>query len=262
MDLGLNGKVAMVSGASRGLGLAVARALAEEGAHVAMASRSAAVKEAAANVGRSNFAAVMATRCDLRSPDDVEHWRDATLEEFGRIDLLFCNTGGPPPGRFEDVTDQQWQDGVDLLLLGPVRLVRAVVAPMRRAGGGSIVVSTSSSVRVPIANLAISNIVRASLAAMAKTLAEELAGDGIRVNQLVPGRIETERLQHLDEANARRNGITIEEQRARSLEQIPLRRYGQPEEFARAAAFLLSNASSYVTGATLQVDGGMIRCIS
>jgi 3-oxoacyl-[acyl-carrier protein] reductase len=263
MDLGLSGKVAMVGGASRGLGFNVARLLAAEGVSVSIASRDEArIAEARAYIERESGAQVLALPVDLRSAAGIDQWRDATLERFGGVDLLFTNTGGPPAGGFMQFDDAAWQDAFDLLVMSVVRMVRGVYPSMKERGGGSIVMSTSSSVKEPILNLTLSTVLRASVSALSKTLASEWADDGIRVNQLVPGRIDTDRIRELDAANARRTGQSEEEVRQRSVAAIPLHRLGTPEEYASAAVFLFSSAASYITGATLQVDGGAIRSIT
>ena len=261
MDLGLTGKVAMVGGASRGLGFAVARALVQEGAQVSIASRDAARIDAAAAALREGTAGaqVLAVPADLKTAADIATWHEATIERFGGLDLLFVNTGGPPPGAALSFDDQAWQGAVDLLLLSAVRMVRLAVPVMAARGGGSILMTTSSSIKEPIANLALSNVIRASVAALVKTLSNELAPQRIRVNNLLPGRIDTDRVRELDEGRAKTAGIALEEQRRRSEATIPLGRYGAPEEFGKAAAFLLSDASAYTTGAFLQVDGGLIK---
>ena len=260
MDLGLKDKIAMVGGASKGLGFAVARALALEGATVSIASRDrAAIDAAAATIRKESGGTVLAHAADLSSADAIAAWHGQTAERFGGIDLLFTNTGGPPAGAVLAFDDQAWRAGFDLLVLSVIRTVRLVVPAMQARGGGAILMGTSSSVKEPIANLALSNVLRASVASLAKTLAIELASSKIRVNHLIPGRIDTDRLRQLDEINAKRAGVTVEEQRQRMAATIPLGRYGQPDEFGRMAAFLLSDAASYITGATMQVDGGLIR---
>jgi 3-oxoacyl-[acyl-carrier protein] reductase len=260
LDLNLKGKVAMVGGASKGLGYAVARALAADGAHVSIASRNHQRIEAAAErIAQDTGNAVLATAADLASPDAIARWHRATLDRFGGIDLLFTNAGGPPAGRVLDFDDAAWQSAFELLVLGVVRQIRLVVPAMQARGGGAILMSTSSAVKEPIANIALSNVLRASVAALAKTLALELAASRIRVNQLVPGRIGTDRVQEIDAINAQKAGISPEEQRQRSAATIPMGRYGEPDEFGRVAAFLLSDAAAYVTGASVQVDGGLVR---
>ena len=258
MDLGLSGKVALVAGASRGLGFAVAQALARDGARVSIASRDdAAIRSAAARIGGD----VLATSLDVRSADGIQQWASATGDKFGGIDLLFTNSGGPPAGAALSFDDAAWQDAVNLLLFSTLRMVRAAVPSMQARGGGAILMSTSSSVKEPISNLGLSTVLRASVSALAKTLALELAGSKIRVNQIVPGRIDTDRVRQLDDINAKKQSITADQARAKAMAAIPMGRYGETEEFGRVAAFLLSDAASYVTGATVQVDGGMIRSV-
>jgi len=260
VDLKLNGKIAMVGGASRGLGLAVARALAAEGAQVSVASRTReAIESAGALIEKETGGRVLATAANLASSDDIAGWHRATVERFGGVDLLFTNGGGPPAGRVLDFADAAWQSAFELLVLSVVRQARLVVPSMRARGGGAILMSTSSAVKEPIPNIALSNVLRASVAALAKTLALELAGESIRVNQLIPGRINTDRVREIDANNAGKAGISPDEQRRRSASTIPLGRYGDPDEFGKAAAFLLSDAASYITGASVQVDGGLVR---
>jgi 3-oxoacyl-[acyl-carrier protein] reductase len=259
MDLGLKGKVAMVAGASRGLGFAVAQALAREGALVSMASRDeTAICAAAKRLGVQD---VLATPLDVKSGEGIQRWARATEERFGGVDILFANAGGPPAGAALSFDDAAWQSAIDLLLLSTIRMVRATVPSMEARGGGAILVSTSSSVKEPIPNLGLSTVVRASVSALAKTLALELAASGIRVNQIVPGRIDTDRVRQLDEINGQKQGVTAEQAKAKAIAGIPIGRYGEPEEFARVAVFLLSGAASYMTGATVQVDGGLIRSV-
>jgi 3-oxoacyl-[acyl-carrier protein] reductase len=258
MELGLKGKVAMVAAASQGLGFAIAKVLAAEGAHVSIAARKQeTIDAAAARLGGS----VLASVADVSKADSIEAWHRKTVDRFGGVDMLVTNSGGPPAGAASSFDDAAWQAAFELLLLSVVRSVRVVAPSMEARGGGSILMLTSLSVKNPVANLGLSNVVRASVSALAKTFADEFAGRRIRVNQLVPGRIATERLAYLDEANAKKAGIPTEEQRKKSMATIPMGRYGEPEEFAKAAAFLLSDAASYITGATLQVDGGAIRSI-
>ena len=260
MDLGLTNKIAMVGGASKGLGFAVARALALEGAHVSIAARDReAIAAAARRIQEESGATVLVHAADLSSADAIAAWHTETVDRFGGVDLLFANTGGPPAGAVLSFDDQAWRSAFELLVLSVVRTVRLVVPSMQARGGGAILVGTSSSVKEPIANLALSNVLRASVAALAKTLAIELAPSRIRVNNLIPGRIDTDRVRQLDEINARRAGIAPDEQHQRMAATIPLGRYGQPEEFGRMAAFLLSDAAAYITGASVQVDGGLIR---
>ena len=263
MDLGLKGKVAMVGGASRGLGYAVAEALAREGATVSISSTTPASIDAAATriVAAAPGAQVLAATVDVRNGDQIAAWGRQTFERFGGVDLLFTNAGGPPSGPAIGFDDAAWQNAIDLLLFSTLRMVRAAVPSMKARGGGSILMSTSASVKEPIPNLGLSTVLRASVSALAKTLALELAPDRIRVNQIIPGRIDTDRVKQLDEIAAKKQGIGVAEARAKSQSTIPLGRYGEIDEYGRVAAFLLSDAAAYMTGATVQVDGGLIRSV-
>src|SRR5688572_18673112 len=263
MDLGLKGKVAMVAGASRGLGYAVARGLAAEGALVSMSSRNEqAITAAAAKIGAETGVQPMAHPLDVRSGESIQAWFDATVAKFDGVDLLFVNAGGPPAGPVMSFDDAAWQGAFELLVLSAVRMVRLAVPSMKSRGGGAIVVSTSSAVKEPIPNLALSNVVRSSVAALSKTLANELAADGIRVNHLLPGRIDTDRVRELDVIRGKATGASADDVRASYRKTIPLGRYGEPAEFGAAAVFLFSDAARYITGASLQVDGGLIRSAS
>lgn len=262
MDLKLNGKIAMVSGASKGLGYAVAELLAREGAQVSISSSNRGRIEASADKIRKEAGAeVLSHVVDVRSAEEIEAWKEETVRRFSRVDMLFANSGGPPAGGFLNFNDDAWQNAFELLVLSFVRMARSVLPVMKQRGGGSIVLSTSSSVKEPIPNLTLSNVLRGSVSALSKTLAQEFSADGIRVNHVIPGRIETDRLKQLDEINAKKNKVPLEEHRHRMMQNIPLRRYGQTEEFAAGVVFLLSGAASYITGATLQIDGGMIRAV-
>ncbi|MEE8361886.1 MAG: SDR family oxidoreductase [Gemmatimonadales bacterium] len=262
MDLGLTGKVVLVGGASRGLGYAVAQAVAAEGAKVSIMARdSAAVRDAAARLTAATGADVIGHSVDVTRPDQLERWVRDTAGHWGGIDACLSNAGGPPHGEFPEFDDQAWRRAFDLIVLSAVRLARAVIPHFQRRGGGALVFVTSSSTKEPIPGLALSTVTRASVAALSKDLSRQYAAQGIRVNHLVPGRIDTSRVRSLDAANAGRAGITPEEQHGRSVATIPLGRYGEPAEFGRVGAYLLSPAASYITGATLQVDGGMLRGI-
>lgn len=261
MDLGLKGKVAMVGGASRGLGYAVAEALAREGAIVSISSTTPASIDAAGKRLAAAGAQVLAMPVDVRQGDQIAAWGRKTVDQFGGVDLLFTNAGGPPAGPAVSFDDAAWQNAVDLLLFSTIRMVRAAVPSMKARGGGSILVSTSSSVKEPIPNLGLSTVLRASVSALAKTLALELAADKIRVNQIIPGRIDTDRVKQLDEIAGKKQGISAEQAKAKSVAGIPLGRYGEAPEYGRVAAFVLSDAAGYITGATVQVDGGLIRSV-
>ena len=262
MDLGLTNKVAMIGGASKGLGYAVARALASEGARVSIASRdSAAVAKAAETLTRESGNEALGVAADLSTAAGIEAWHAATMKQHGGVDMLFANTGGPPTGTALGFDDAAWQSAFELLLLSVIRTVRLVVPSMRARGGGAILIGTSSTVKEPVQMLALSNVMRSGVTSLAKTLSVELAPDKIRVNTLVPGRIATDRLTYLDGVNAQKAGIAVEEQRKRALSTIPLGRYGAPDDFGRVGAFLLSDAASYITGTAVPVDGGLLKTI-
>ena len=260
MDLGLKGKVALVAGASKGLGFAVARALAAEGASVSISSRDEkAITDAAARIERDTGSRVITMPVDVRDKDAVERWISHSADTLGGIDALMTNSGGPPAGPAVSFDDKAWQDAADLLLFSVLRMVRGAVPHMQKRGGGAILVSTSSSVKEPIPNLGLSTVLRASVSALAKTLSLELAAQKIRVNQIIPGRIDTDRVRQLDDINAKKQGITFEAAKSKAEAAIPLGRYGNIDEFGRIGAFLLSDAASYITGASVQVDGGLIK---
>lgn len=260
MDLDLTGKAAMVGGASRGLGYAVAHRLAADGADVSIIARTGpTLQDAARAIRKRTGANCLPFVGDLGSSDTARAWLDATLSEFGAVDLLFVNSGGPPPGEVLDFNDGAWRDAFDSVVFAALRLILAVAPTMRDRGSGSILFSTSSGVKEPITGLSLSNVTRASVGALAKTLSRELAASGVRVNHLVPGRFDTERVRDLDHRRAKAAGGSVAAQKRDSQAEIPIGRYGRSEEYAAAAAFLLSDAASYITGATLQIDGGKIR---
>ena len=260
MDLGLKDKVALVAASSKGLGYGVANALAADGAKVSLCSRSADDVAAAAEALASEHSVdTLATACDVRKLNDIQAWVDKTVAAWGKIDCLLVNAGGPPAKTVKELDDADWQAAFELTLLSSVRMIRLSIPHM--TDGGSILTVTSGSVREPIPRLALSTVMRAGVAGLVKTLADELSGDGIRVNNLVPGRIDTDRVAQLDAVTSQKQGISIDEVQKRSLAGIPLGRYGTIDDFGRAGAFLLSPAASYITGATLRVDGGAARSI-
>lgn len=258
MDLALSGKRAVVAGASRGLGYAIARELAAEGARVAICSREAArIEGAASRIRGETGAEVRAAAVDVTDAAAIRRWLEEVAAPWGGIDLLVPNAGGPPPGRFDDLDEEIWDHAYRLTLRSALAFARH--ARPHLGPGAAVLFMTSISVKEPMATLALSTIFRPGVASLAKLLADEWAADGIRVNHLVPGIIATERVRSLDEHDAAEAGITPEEAARRRAARVPLGRYGTPREYAAAAVFLLSDAASYVTGATLQVDGGMLR---
>lgn len=262
MDLGLHGKVALVAAASRGLGLGVARELAREGARVSLASRDLDASRSAASTLRAETGAeVEGFRMDAGDAASIAAWIADSTERFGGVDLLVANAGGPPAGSFDDFDDAVWQSAFEVTLLGTVRMIRGVLPSMRSRGGGSILTVTSATVKEPAQRLILSNALRAGVTGLVKTLSAELAADSIRVNNLMPARIDTDRVRSLDEANAANSGLPLDEIRSKASAAIPLGRYGTTDEFGRAAVFLLSDAASYITGTSLALDGGAIRTV-
>ncbi|WP_428242537.1 SDR family oxidoreductase [Gynuella sp.] len=262
MDLQLKDKVIMVAAASQGMGYAIARQCALEGARVSMASRDKAAIEAAAETIRAESGAkVQAYQFDARDGSSIERWVADTIVDLGPVNGLLVNAGGPPTGQFESFDDNDWQAAFELTLMSAVRLIRAVLPSMKQAGGGSILTLTSSSVKEPIDVLILSNVMRSGVTSLVKSLSQQLAGDKIRVNNIIPGLIDTQRVQGMDQAVADKQGITREARKAQVEATLPWGRYGRPEEFANAATFLLSEAASYITGSSLTVDGGKMKTV-
>jgi 3-oxoacyl-[acyl-carrier protein] reductase len=255
MDTGLKGRTAVVPGASSGLGLAVARALAAEGANVVLGGRRGDLVRSEAE----KLPSAVGVEIDLTDPGATDALVGAALDHFGPIDVLVLNGGGPPPGLAVDFTPEQLADAVALLVQPHQRLVRSVLPGMRGRGFGRIVAIGSSGVQAPLERLVASNAARAALAGYLKTLATEVAADGVTVNMVLPGRIATDRTTSIDKATAERTGTTPDEARARAESTIPAGRYGTPEEFAAVVTFLASAAASYVTGEQIRCDGGLVR---
>ncbi|MEM7735357.1 MAG: SDR family oxidoreductase [Deinococcota bacterium] len=257
MDLGLTGKRALVTASSGGLGFACAHALAQEGATVAVASRDPErAQQAAGKIGTTH-----AFDVDVSDKTSLETLFANATSDLGGLDVLICNAGGPPPGGFTALAEDKWDLAYQLTLQSVVRSVRLALPHFEKAGGGVIVVITSSSVKSPIPNLLLSNVFRPAIQGLCKSLAIELASKNIRVLCLSPGRIETDRVNQLDQAKAEREGKDVSEVRNASLAAIPMGRLGEPAEFGRVAAFLCSEAASYMTGSTLFVDGGSVKCL-
>jgi 3-oxoacyl-[acyl-carrier protein] reductase len=263
MDLGLQGHVAVVFAASRGLGLACATALAQEGCDLAICSRSqAAIQQAAEQIKAQTGRKVLWQVVDVVGPEQTEAFAAAVEREYGQVDILVNNSGGPPPGDFESLGEAQFRGACELLLMSAVRATKAFLPLIRKTQrGGRIITLTSTSVREVLANLMLSNSLRAAVLGWSKSLARELAPEKILVNCVAPGIVHTERIEELVAAAARKSGKTIDETRAAMASRIPLGRFGRPEEFAAAVAFLASARASFISGTTLYVDGAMMSSV-
>ena len=262
MDLGLKDKVALVAAGSRGLGRAVAEELAAEGASLVLCAReSQTLDETAASIAKNYNVHVLAIPADVTLIDDIRRVVEAGSERFGRIDILVTNAGGPPAGRFEQLTREQWDDAIRLTLLSAIELTRQVLPGMKARRWGRILNITSIAVKQPVENLLLSNSLRAGLTGFARTLANEVAADGITVNNILPGYTRTERLEELAQMMAEKQGISAAEFRGKWEKEIPMGRLGEPREFAALAAFLVSERAGYITGTSIQVDGGWIKSL-
>ncbi len=260
MELGLEGKTALVAASSRGLGRAVADELAKEGANLLICARSVGpLEEAGQAIHDATGVEVVAVPSDLSKPEDIDRLMETAVTEFEKIDILVTNTGGPPPGPFESHSVEDWSNAVQQNLDSVLNLTRAVLPGMREAGWGRIINITSVAVKQPIDGLILSNAVRAAVTGFAKTLANEVASSGITVNNVMPGFTRTERLDGLAENISETQGITVEEAFARWEAQSPMGRIGEPREFAALVAFLASDRASYITGTSIPVDGGFIQ---
>ena len=256
MDLGLAGARALVGGGSGGLGGAIADVLGAEGARVALAARASDRLDAAvARVGSGAFAAP----ADLSTADGPASAVAAAVSTMGGLDLLVVNSGGPPPGAFEELDEATWARAIDGTLWSALRIIRAALPHLRASDRPAILIILSSSAREPIPGLTTSNLIRPGLVGLVKSLVGEIAP--VRINGLAPGRIATDRIAQLDAARARSSGESVEAIRAATLSRIPMGRYGDPAELGRLGAFLLSPAASYVTGAIVPIDGGMVRAL-
>ncbi|WP_462409085.1 SDR family oxidoreductase [Neobacillus sp. Marseille-QA0830] len=261
MDLNLAGKTAILAASSQGLGFAIAERLVREGANVVISGREEDKLKAGTDrlngigIGKAVFQVA-----DVTNPGDIKQLVAVTVETFGRIDMLVNNAGGPPAGAFEELSDEIWQASFELNLLSYVRMIREAL-PYLKQRGGKIVNIASSSIKEPIPGLILSNTFRTGIIGLSKTLASELAPFDILINTIAPGRIATDRVKHLDQINADKQGVDIGVIESQARSAIPLKRYGTPEEFANVAAFLLSDANSYMTGSAFLVDGGMVKAI-
>ncbi len=262
MDYGIRGKVALVGGSSQGIGRAAAAALAAEGARVVLcARREGPLREAESAIRAANGGDVLAILADLSRPEAIERLLDGIGQRWGEIDILVTNTGGPRPGRFFDLEPSDWDVAYELLLKSALRLIRATLPAMRSRRWGRIIGVTSVSVKEPIENLILSNVFRAGVTALFKTLAREVAADGVTINTVQPGLTDTDRLRELYGEQARRRGVPTEQFMADMARNLPLKRLTQAEELGRAIAFLASEAASAITGSALAVDGGQLRAV-
>ena len=263
MDLGLKDKVAIVLAASKGLGRASAAALAAEGARVTIGARNASTLERTAQeIERASGSQVLAVPTDVTKPDEIEALVAATVQKFGHIDILVNNAGGPPSGTFEKFDDAQWQAAFELNLLSAVRLVRQVLPHMRKTGSGRIINIVSTSVKQPIDGLLLSNAIRSGVVGLAKTLSLELAPDTITVNNVCPGRILTDRIRQVYLTPEKMQPGMNEADALRDIaKDIPMKRIGMPEDLGALVAFLASQQAAYITGTTIQVDGGLVRSL-
>lgn len=262
MDLGLKGRRALVCAASKGLGRAVAKALSQEGAYVAICSRTPeAITATAKAIAAETGTPVHPFAADLGKPEEVDRLYDDVLETLGGIDILINNFGGPPPGGLDAVSEQDWRDALEVGMLSVIRLTQRVVPGMRARRWGRILTVASTTVIEPSEHLLISSTVRAGTAAFMKAIAPGLAKDNVLVHTLCPGPTRTDRMIQLAEAGARQKGIPPESEEANLTRDIPMGRMGEPEEFASVVACLASDRFSYVTGLTLPIDGGLVRCL-
>lgn len=262
MDLGISGRNALVLASSQGLGLGMAAKLCEEGANVMLSGRSedklaaASAKLTDTGPGTAGYAVV-----DLFDPDSAAKLVEAACNRLGSIDILINNSGGPPPGTVDTPDSDTWRTQIDAMLIRIIEITNLCMAGMKKSGWGRVLTIASSGVVQPIPNLAMSNTIRSSLVGWSKSLSSEVAGSGVTVNILVPGRIHTERVEQIDAANARKLGKSIEEVVAAARATIPLGRYGTVEEFASVGTFLVSEPARYVTGSLIRCDGGLIRSV-
>lgn len=257
MNLNLRGKRAIVMAASRGLGFASAVALSREGCDLVICSRDEGrIRAAADAITHETQGRVDPVAADVSGEREARHLVDRAVAQYGGLDIVVHNAGGPPAGEFTSMSEAQWQKAFEQNLLSFVRIVQAAVPELRRSGGGRILTIASSSIKQPIPNLVLSNSLRAGAWGLAKTLSRELAADKILVNVIAPGRIQTERIDELDGLTAEKAGKPLEDVKRASAASVPMGRIGRPEELANLVVFLASDAASYITGQAITVDGG------
>ena len=263
MNFGLKDKAVIVTASSKGLGKATALELAKEGARVLISSRHEEELQKAANeiMKLSDNQHIYYTTCDMTKPEDIRSLVETAVMKMGGVDILVNNTGGPPAGGFQEFDDADWQYAFELNLLSYIRTIREVIPHMKKKKGGRIVNIASSSTKQSIDGLILSNTFRTGMVGLSKSLSRELAQDQILINTVGPGRIATDRVAELDQLNAEKRNIPVEELKSMSEKAIPIGRYGEPDEFARVIAFLVSDANTYLTGQSLVVDGGMVTAL-
>jgi 3-oxoacyl-[acyl-carrier protein] reductase len=262
MDLGLKDKVALVAGASQGMGRATALGFAREGAKISICARGEGpLNEAAAMIRKETGGEVLSMVADMSKAEDIKRFIGSSTQHFGRLDIVVNNAGGPPPGEFMKFTDEDWNNAYNLSFMSTMRMTREAVPHMRKVGGGRVINITSYAVKEPITGLVLSNAVRSAVIGLAKTLSRELGPDNILINNVCPGRIDTDRAQKLNKARADRVKRPVEEINKEMAAEVPLGRYGTAEETADLIVFLGSDRASYITGTTIQIDGGLVRGI-
>ena len=264
MDLGLNGKVAIVGGSSKGIGFATAQSLAVEGAKVAIVARHAdELEAAAAKLGElAGSGAVLSIVADLSSPADIQRVFDATIKQWGKADIVVNNLGGPPPGELLDFTDEQWQSAFDLNFSSAMRMNRLAIPGMRERGFGRIIGVLSKTIKEPEDRLGLSTVARSAMSSYSKLLAQDVAGDGITVNNILPGSVATDRLFQVIGAQAKANQRSEADQEAHRMASVPAGRFGRPDELGDLIAFLASERAGYITAQNIAADGGQIKSIA
>jgi len=259
MDLELKDKVALVTAASKGLGKAVALELAREGANISICSHSDLIDKAAAEIRKETGGNILAVHCDVSKQNDIEKLIKSTNDEFGQIDILFVNTGGPKPGAFLDLDPEEWEIAINQTLMSAVRLCYSVVPQMIANGSGSIITTQSYSIKQPVSNLILSNSIRLAVIGLMKSLANELGSKGIRVNSINPTWTFTDRVDELMNDRASRTGNSVKKEIEFLSSEIPLGRIGTVEEFGKTVAWLASPAASFIHGHALMFDGGAVK---
>lgn len=259
MELGIRDRVAMVAASTKGLGKATAAALAKEGCRVSICGRNEGTLRSARKELEEFNGKVHASVCDVSRAGDLKRWHEETVAALGEVDIVVTNSGGPPAARYLDLQEEQWRDGIESTLMNVIRLCNLTIPAMQKRKWGRIVHITSLAAKQPVDLLTISSTLRAGISALTKTMSNQLGPDNILVNALLPGHIMTDRQIHLAEVRSKEQGRSVEEIRAEGVKVIPLGRYGHPEEIGETIAFLCSERAGYITGISLQVDGGIIQ---